>query len=186
MDNKDLNQEYIAQAKYLYITGITPALSESCYEMVLQAISIAKKYGVKVIFDPNLRKKLWTEEQAREALLRISSQADIVLPSITEGEFMFGESCPNKLGELFLDRGASLVVIKVGSEGAYFFSKNQSQLVPGFPVEQVVDPVGAGDGFAAGFISGLLDHLSIDKAVERGNAVGAMVTMVNGDVEGLP
>jgi len=76
--------------------------------------------------------------------------------------------------------------MKVGAEGAYYFTKNESVLVPGFPVKQVVDPVGAGDGFAAGFLSGLIDGLDLEKAVERANAVGALVTMVNGDVDGLP
>ncbi|MFX0560479.1 sugar kinase [Tepidibacillus infernus] len=186
MNKDDLNEEYIAQAKYLHITGITPALSESCYEMVFEAIKIAKKNSVQIVFDPNLRRKLWDEKKARATLLEIASQADIILPGVEEGEFMFGEKNPQKLGELFIQHGASIAVIKAGDKGAYYFTKNESQYVPGFPVEQVVDPVGAGDGFAAGFISGLLDGLDLFEAVRRGNAVGAFVVMVNGDVEGLP
>ncbi|MBU8908953.1 sugar kinase [Desertibacillus haloalkaliphilus] len=186
MDKFDIDEEYISKARYLHISGITPALSQSCYEMVLEAISIAKKHGVKIIFDPNLRKSLWSEERAREVLLEIASQVDIILPGVSEGEFMFGEKDPETLGNLFLEHGAKLVVMKVGAAGAYYFTENESKLVEGFPVEQVVDPVGAGDGFAAGFTSGLLDGLSVAKAVERGNAVGAIVTTVSGDVEGLP
>ncbi|MFC0558300.1 sugar kinase [Halalkalibacter alkalisediminis] len=182
----DLDESYIASAKFLHITGITPALSESCYETVMQMISIARENGVKVVFDPNLRKKLWSEERAREVLLEIAAKSDIVMPGVAEGEFMFGENDPDKLGELFLNHGASLVVIKVGAKGAYYFTKEKSELVPGFPVEQVVDPVGAGDGFAAGVISGLLDQLPLNKAVERGNAVGALATQIPGDFEGLP
>ena len=149
-------------------------------------IKVARENEVKVIFDPNLRKKLWSEERAREVLLEIAAQSDIVMPGVSEGEFMFGETDPEKLGELFLNHGASLVVIKVGAKGAYYFTKEESKLVPGFPVEQVVDPVGAGDGFAAGVISGLLDQLPLTRAVERGNAVGAMATQIPGDFEGLP
>ncbi|AKU25408.1 sugar kinase [Geobacillus subterraneus] len=186
MKPEDLDEGYIARAKYLHITGITPALSESCYRTVIHGIELAKKHGVKVVFDPNLRKKLWAEETARETLLEISSRADIVLPGIDEAQFMFGQANPELLGERFLERGASLVVLKVGAKGAYYFTENGSQLVPGFPVEQVVDPVGAGDGFAAGFVSGLLDGLSLYEAVQRGNAVGAFATTVSGDVEGLP
>lgn len=55
-----------------------------------------------------------------------------------------------------------------------------------FPVSRIIDPVGAGDGFAAGLLSGLLDKRSLQEAVQRGCAVGAMVTQVNGDIEGLP
>ncbi|MBB5323235.1 2-dehydro-3-deoxygluconokinase [Anoxybacillus tepidamans] len=183
---EDLDERYIAQAKYLHITGITPALSESCYETVMHGIEIAKKHGVKIVFDPNLRKKLWPEEKARKTLLEIASKADIVLPGIDEAEFMFGQVDLEQLGKRFLEHGASIVVLKVGAKGAYYFTGTESRLVPGFPVEQLVDPVGAGDGFASGFVSGLLDGLSLYDAVQRGNAVGAFATMVSGDVEGLP
>ncbi|MDQ0229253.1 sugar kinase [Metabacillus malikii] len=182
----DLNQEYIASAKYLHITGITPALSESCKETIFEAIKLAKRHGRTVVFDPNLRLKLWDEATARATLLEIASEADIVLPGIAEGEFLFGERDPEKLGQLFLNHGASLVVMKNGAEGAFYFTEKESALIPGFPVKHVVDPVGAGDGFAAGFLSGLLDGLEVGKAVERANAVGALVTMVTGDVDGLP
>ncbi|PLS17734.1 sugar kinase [Bacillus sp. M6-12] len=186
LTKEDLDEEYIAKAKYLHITGITPALSDSCAETIYEAIAIAKRHNVKIVFDPNLRKKLWSEEKARNTLLEIASKADIILPGVSEGKFMFGESDPVKLGSLFLEHGASTVVLKLGAEGAIYFTKDEQRTVPGFPVKQVVDPVGAGDGFAAGFISGLLDGLELNKAVKRANAVGAFVTMVNGDVEGLP
>lgn len=186
LSKEDLNEEYIARAKYLHITGITPALSDSCAEAINEAIAIAKKHNVTIIFDPNLRKKLWSEEKARNTLLEIASRVDVILPGISEGQFMFGESDPIKLGKLFMDHGASTVVIKLGAAGAMYFTDEGQQAVPGFPVERVVDPIGAGDGFAAGFISGMLDGLQLVKAVERANAVGAFVTMVNGDVEGLP
>ncbi|MCT8137116.1 sugar kinase [Anaerobacillus sp. CMMVII] len=182
----DLEEAYIAKAKYLHITGITPALSDSCYQTVLHAIAIAKANRLKVVFDPNLRKKLWSEEKARSVLLEIAALADIILPGIDEGSFMFGETDPEKLGELFLQHGASVVILKAGAKGAYYFTESEKQFVPGFSVKTVVDPVGAGDGFAAGIISGLLDNLPLEKIVERGNAIGALATQVMGDFEGLP
>ncbi|KHF38739.1 sugar kinase [Halalkalibacter okhensis] len=186
LSKEDLDADYIAKAKYLHISGITPALSESCCDMIFEAIKMAKEHGLKIVFDPNLRKKLWSEEQARDVLLKIAAEADIVLPGVAEGEFLFGESDPETLGNRFLNHGASVVILKVGAEGAYYFTNEESVLVPGFKVEQVIDPVGAGDGFAAGFMSGVLDGLSLYEAVQRGNAVGAIVTTVTGDVEGLP
>lgn len=182
----DLSEKYIAKAKYLHITGITPALSESCYKTILKAIEIAKKHRVTIVFDPNLRRKLWSEEKARKVLLEIAALSDIILPGVDEGNFMFGESDPQKLGDLFLNLGAKLVVLKVGAKGAYYFTESSSKLVPGFPVKTVIDPVGAGDGFAAGVMSGLLEGLQVDLAVQRGNAVGAIATQVHGDFEGLP
>ncbi|MFC4559859.1 sugar kinase [Virgibacillus kekensis] len=186
MTSADLDEAYISKAKYLHITGITPALSESCRETVLKAVKHAKSAGVKVIFDPNLRRKLWSETRAREVLLELAGMADIVLPGVDEAEFLFGESDHETLGQAFLDNGASAVIMKLGKEGAYVASEEFSGIVPGFPVEDVTDPVGAGDGFAAGCLSGLIDGLAIKEAVQRGNGVGAMVTMADGDVEGLP
>ncbi|HEU5139772.1 MAG TPA: sugar kinase [Bacillales bacterium] len=186
MAPSDLNESYIAKANYLHLSGITPALSESCRETVMRAIEMAKENGVTVVFDPNLRKKLWSEDQARQVLLELASKADIVLPGIDEGKFLFGEDEPESMAKRFYDHGASAVVLKLGADGAYYCSKSESGYVSAFPVKRVVDPVGAGDGFAAGFLSGLLDDLSLEKAVERASAVGALVTMVKGDVEGLP
>ncbi|WP_223701496.1 sugar kinase [Sutcliffiella deserti] len=186
MQPYELDPSYIATSRFLHITGITPALSDSCYETVKKAVEIAKQHGIKVVFDPNLRRKLWSEERAREVLLELASLADIILPGIDEGRFMFGVDDPEKLGNLFLQNGSALVILKVGAKGAFYFTEKESALVPGYPVEEVVDPVGAGDGFAAGVLSGLLDGISLDAAVARGNAVGAMATMVQGDFEGLP
>ncbi|WP_164667212.1 sugar kinase [Virgibacillus doumboii] len=186
MKPSDLNEEYIASAKFLHITGITPALSESCYETVMKAVEIAKRNGVTIVFDPNLRRKLWSEEKARQALLEVSAKADIVLPGIDEAEFLFGQSDTETLARQLYKHGASIVVLKMGSNGAFYLSEKEQGHVPGFPVKHVVDPVGAGDGFATGFLSGLLDGLELEKSVKRGAAVGALVTMVKGDVEGLP
>lgn len=182
----DLDEDYIANAQYLHITGITPALSASCRETVLRAIEIANKYEVRVVFDPNLRRKLWDEGVARETLLQIAAKADIVLPGIDEAQFLFGNGEVQTLAEKFIDHGASTVVVKLGAQGAYYIDSSDKGTVSGLPVETVMDPVGAGDGFAAGFLSGLLDGLSVKSSVQRANAVGAMVTLVEGDVEGLP
>lgn len=186
MKPSDLNEAYIAQARFLHLTGITPALSESCRETVMRAIELAHKHEVTVVFDPNVRRKLWGEDHAKQVLLEIAAHADIVLPGHDEGVFLFGEENPEMIAKHFYDHGASIVALKLGAKGAYCLSDSERGLIPGFRVQNVIDPVGAGDGFAAGFLSGLLDDLTLKKAVERGNAIGAMVTMVRGDVEGLP
>ncbi|MCA0991414.1 sugar kinase [Pseudalkalibacillus hwajinpoensis] len=187
LEMDDLNEDYIANATFLYISGITPALSESCKTVIMRAISIAKEHDTKVVFDPNIRKKLWSEEEARTTLLEISNQSDIVLPGIAEGAFLFGTTDDKEIAQSFLNLDdVSCVVVKRGERGAYYSTPESSGEVDAYEVRNVIDPVGAGDGFAAGFLSGLLDHLSIEKAVERACAVGAMVTTIPGDFEGLP
>jgi 2-dehydro-3-deoxygluconokinase len=182
----DVEESYIAKANYLYLTGITPALSSSAKETIFHSIALAKKNGVKVVFDPNLRRKLWGEAEATETLLSIAKQSDIVIPGKSEGAFLFDTEDPVEISESFLALGASLVVVKLGEKGAYYTDNQNSGFIPGFTVPNVIDPVGAGDSFAAGLLSGLLDNESLVKSVERACAMGAMTVMVNGDYEGLP
>lgn len=186
MSTEDVNESYIKHAKFLHITGITPALSTSCYETIIRAIEIARKHQVKVVFDPNIRHKIWNGNQAKSVLLEIVAKSDIVLPGLSEAEFLFGDKELETLAQEIYNYGASIVAIKCGANGVYYLSEAESGMVAGIPIKNVVDPVGAGDGFAAGFLSGLLDELSLKAAIERGNAVGALATRVHGDVEGYP
>lgn len=186
MTPEDLNESYMKQAKYLLITGITPALSDSCYDTTIRAVEIAKDNEIPVIFDPNLRTKLWSEEKARKTLLEIMKQSDIVLPGMGEGEFLLGTYEAEEMAHKIQQLGPKKVILKLGEKGAYYLSDQEQGYVGAYSVKRVVDPVGAGDGFAAGFISGLLDGLDLKASVQRGAAVGAMVTMIEGDVAGLP
>lgn len=186
MTPQDLNQDYIASAKFLHVSGITPALSESCHQTVLEAIKIAKSKGVKISLDPNIRLKLWSEQRAREVIMEMLSQSDIVLPGQEEGRLLVGTDDPVKIANKMLRAGAKIVVIKLGEKGAYYATEDKAEFVPGYSVSKVVDPIGAGDGFAAGFISGLLKGWDITESVRLANAVGSRVTQVIGDVEGLP
>ncbi|GAA0286213.1 2-dehydro-3-deoxygluconokinase [Gracilibacillus halotolerans] len=183
---EDIDVSYIDSAKILHVTGITPALSDSAYEAVIYAMKIAKEHHVKIVFDPNLRRKLWSEDRARSVLKEMVSLSDIVLPGMDEATFLYGEQSKEMVAEAFLEEGAELVIMKLGKEGAYVHSEEEQFLVEGFPVDQMIDPVGAGDGFAAGFISGLLDDLSLYEAVTRANAIGSMQVQIRGDYEGLP
>lgn len=182
----DINEDYIAKAKYLHLTGITPALSESCLETILHSIDVAKKHGVKVVFDPNIRLKLWTKEQATPVLKIIAQKSDIFLPGIEEGMMLSGEENPQKIAEYFLSGETSTVVIKLGEAGAYYANSSKSGHVKGERLEKIVDPIGAGDGFAAGLMSGLLRNLSLEESVGMANRVASFALMVPGDSEGYP
>lgn len=185
MKPEELDEEYITSAKYLHVTGITPALSDDCYFTVMKAINIAHSHGVKISFDPNLRRKLWPEVRARKVLMEMLTKSDIVMPSVKEAEFLFDTKDVYKQAEIILDHGPSIVVLKDNTKGTYFFNKDCRGFIPNFKVN-VVDSVGAGDAFAAGFLSGLINGYPISKAVERGNAMGAFAVTASGDVEGLP
>ena len=97
-----------------------------------------------------------------------------------------GKSTPTEIADFYLERGAALVVIKLGPGGAFVKDREKKMLAPARPVAKVVDTVGAGDGFAVGLISALLEGLPPDKAAVRGNQIAALVIQQIGDSEGLP
>jgi 2-dehydro-3-deoxygluconokinase len=183
---EDLDEEYIKTAKILHLTGITPALSQSARETVFRAIQIAKDNGVLVSFDPNIRLKLWSVNEARPVLLKIAESADVIFPGIDEGKILLGMEKPEEIAKAFIDMGCKIIAIKLGKEGCYVANKDQGEYVAGYPVDEVEDTVGAGDGYAAGFLSGILRNLSLSECAQYANGVGAMATLVSGDMEGLP
>jgi 2-dehydro-3-deoxygluconokinase len=177
-------------AKILFVTGITPALSESCRAAVFSAIDEAHARGMKVVFDPNVRYKLWSPEEATPVLLRIAEQSDVVLPGIDEAGLLTGirshsrSQAPN-VAERLLHGRTELVAIKLGPSGAYYLTHDESGFVPGFEVEQV-DEIGAGDAFASGIVSGLLQGFPVSEAVRWACALGAFAVTGVGDYESLP
>ncbi len=186
MDKNDVREEWIKQARVIHITGITPALSDSCKELVMEVIRLAKQHGTLISFDPNIRLKLWDVKKARETLIPIAKQCDIFLPGKSEMKLLSGfkeikdiESCLN-------DWQVPLTVMKDGANGAWVVEKGESTFVPAFKVKRVVDEIGAGDAFAAGFLHGFLQKKSHETAVKMGHACAAFVVSSEGDTNGLP
>lgn len=186
ISKQELDHEYIAKAKYLHLTGITPALSDSAQEAVFTMLKLAKENRQKIIFDPNVRLKLWSSKAAREVLVEIAKQSTIVMPGLEEGQLLTNKIIPEDIANDLLKYETEVVVIKLGEEGAFYATRNESAYVSGYKVRNIVDTVGAGDGFAAGFISGLLNGWSYSEAVKLGNRIGAYALEVEGDVEGYP
>lgn len=172
---------------HLHVTGIPPALSDSCRETSIAMMKAAKAHGVQVSFDTNLRPALWPSEAVmRENINYLASLADIVLPGLGEGKLLTGFDTPEEIADFYLKQGAKAVIVKLGTKGSYVKTAEEAFYAPAYIVEQVVDTVGAGDGFAVGTISGRLEGLSWAEAVRRGAAIGALQVQVEGDNEGLP
>ncbi len=178
---------WLSSARHLHATGVFAALSDSCHATALRGMQLMRAGGRTVSFDPNLRPTLWpSPERMRDAINGLATQADWVFPGIEEGRVLTGIDTAEGIARFYRDRGARLVVVKLGPEGAYFDSEGGCGHVAGFPVERVVDTVGAGDGFAVGVISALLEGRSVSDAVRRGAWIGARAVQVPGDTEGLP
>ena len=187
LNRKDIEAIDFNGAKILHITGITAALSEETLDAVYAAIDKARENNMLITFDPNIRVQLWkSKEHMAKVLNDIASKCDVILPGIKEGNILTGKQTKEEIADFYLNNGAKAVIIKNGASGAYLKTLTGEKIVPGFKVEQVVDTVGAGDGFATGVLSGLLDGESYENALVKGNAIGALMVTSKEDNAILP
>ena len=175
------------QARHLHATGIPLALSAGCRALSHALVDGMRDAGRSISFDPNLRPSLWPDQgsMVRE-INALAAKADWVLPGLEEGRLLTGQHTPADIAAFYLDLGVTRVVIKLGEAGAYFRSAEGEGLVAPVPVSRVVDTVGAGDAFAVGVLSALLEGRPMAEAVARGNWCGSRAVQSRGDMEGLP
>lgn len=179
----DLPADLLTTAEILHVTGITPALSDTARATTFQAVETARAAGVTVSVDVNYRAKLWSRYDAGPILRDLVSRADIVFAGPEEAEVLLGPGVPPAEGLAAL--GPAEVVIKDGARGCKALIAGERLAAKALEVK-VVDPVGAGDAFVAGYLS---DHLAGAKPADRlatAIAAGAFAVTVPGDCEGLP
>lgn len=184
----DFNEPYFHSARHLHLSGVAAALSDSSYSLLMTAAKAMKAQGKTLSFDPNLRPVLWkSEAEMVEKLNALACQTDWVLPGLKEGAILTGQKTPEGIADFWLERGVKAVIIKTGADGAWFkCASGETGSVAAVKVDNVVDTVGAGDGFAVGVISALLEGHTLTQAVKRGNRIGARAIQFTGDSEGLP
>lgn len=188
MGPADVDEAWLRSARHLHATGVFAAISDTSLQAALKSMDVMRAAGRTISFDPNLRPTLWSSTEAmRHWINELAARADWVLPGMEEGLLLTGQATPEGVARFYRERGAKLVVVKLGQQGAYYDSDAAGTgRVDGFPVAQVVDTVGAGDGFAVGVISALLEGKPVPEAVRRGAWIGARAVQVLGDTEGLP
>jgi len=176
------------KARHLHITGITPALSAGCRELLFQTVAWARCKGLGISLDPTLDPSLWRSRSEMVATVNeLCALCDLVLPSLAEGQCLTGHESPARIAAQLLGSGARQVVVKLGDAGAWCAdSAGVACHVPGVQVPRIVDGTGAGDGFAVGVISGLLEGLDLPDAARRGNHIAARVLQYPGENDGLP
>ncbi len=183
---EDVPEELIRQARLLHFTGISLAVAGTLPEATLHAVELARRHGVQVSFDPNHRPRLWGAAAARRALDPVLRDLDLLLTGQSEIELLMGESDQRRLLAALRRRSIKVVVIKRGAAGALVASDDRLVLVPPVPVERVLDSVGAGDAFNAGFVAGYLNGLDIAESGKLGSALGAAALAGTGDYETVP
>src|SRR5439155_12874767 len=151
-----------------------------------RALPLPPAAGAIVAVDPNVRPQLWPTEQAcRETLRALVARADVVLLGHEDAEVLY----PGLSEEAVIDEvragGATTVVLKLGDRGAVAVQDGAWARVEAHPIT-VVDTVGAGDGFDAGFVAGWLRGFSLPRCLALAARIGAAAVAVAGDWEGFP
>lgn len=182
----DIDPAWIEQCKIIHITGITPSLSERCSELVMEVIRLGKKHHKLISFDPNVRLKLWTIEEAQKALLPIIKESDIFFPGIDELKQLLNLKTVKDFEKFALEWEIPTMVVKDGAKGAWLIEDEQTTFVEAFEINNVIDEVGAGDAFAAGFLHGYLNSKTRVESIIYGHALAAFAISTEGDTYGLP
>jgi 2-dehydro-3-deoxygluconokinase len=183
----DINPELIKNAKILFSSGISMAISDSARKAVVKAFKIAREAGVMTAFDPNYRETLWqSAEKAVDALSEILPLVDVFLPSFPDDTAsMIGVDRPELVLDYFLFKGVKLVVVKAGAQGCYIGYKRQVEHVPAVPVK-AIDTTGAGDAFNAGFLHGLDAEESLINCAKLGVTAAGLKVLNRGTATAMP
>ena len=175
----------LQHSRWLHVSGISMAISESACDTVLAAIEAAQTHGTHVSLDANLRLRLWPLPRARACLKAALAGCDLFLPSLEDMVSLCGLHEPQAIVQWCHDQGARQVVLKLGPDGALASNGTGRLLVPGRRVT-VLDATGAGDCFSGHLVARLSagDHLF--EATRRANAAASLAVQGLGAVAPLP
>lgn len=178
-----LDDPAVRDAALVHLTGITPALSASCRALVDRALRPERPYAVS--FDVNHRPALWGDEPAAEILLPLAARADLVLVGLDEAQALWGPALTSADAVRALLPQPRVLVVKDGARAATAYVGQGTYTVPA-PKVRVVEPVGAGDAFAGGFLAGLLRYDDPVRALRLGHLTAASALRVPADHGPLP
>lgn len=168
ISEREVNYDIIETAKILHVAAafLVPGLDGVPMARVLAR---ARKMGVKTVLDT-----AWDAEGRWMQLVEpCLHHVDIFVPNLEEAQMLTEKRKPSEIAEVFQGYGITTVVIKLGADGCFARTPDTEFSVPAFRVDKVVDTLGAGDCFVAGFIAGLVKGWGLRKACRFANAVGA-------------
>lgn len=180
----DVSGGHFDSASLLHITGITPALSESASDAIDRAVAEATARAIPVSFDLNYRAALWTEATAAPVMRRLAAASTIVFAGMDEARLIAPHAESAAIAaEAIADLGPSEVVIKLGADGCFALSEGRASSAASIPVD-VVDTVGAGDAFVAGYLSAYLEGANVEVRLATAVTAGAFACLSPDDWRG--
>ncbi len=194
-------EPHLTDADVLHVTGITPALSDTCRDTIFATLNYARGHDLPVSFDLNYRPQLWEPAEARGVFEAMVARSSLFKLGHDEAETVWGNGWPaEQYAEHFQRLSGGLVIVTRGKHGAVAFDGASRVDHRGYDVE-VVDPVGAGDAFVAGFLAGILRDRTfaelmqldasarrrvIEESLEIANVCGALTCTRHGDTAAMP
>ena len=171
---EELDWEYIAQAEWLHLSGITPALSQTCRQSTIQIAAHARERGCRVSFDVNYRSLLWSPDEARDAFCEILPYVNLLIATEADARLLLGqapgrEALLERLYELY---APDAIVITCGADGSMACDGAGVYRSHGYRVH-TVNRLGAGDAFDAGLLYGYLTS-GLQAGLDYGSAMAAL------------
>lgn len=178
---EELDEDYIAGAYAVHFPGmlleLTPEMRASCEKLV----EIAKKNGVLVSFDPNIRREIAADAAALERLRWAVRNADIIAPTLDEGRMLTGETTVGGVLRALHAMGPKIIALTRDKDGAVLSRGGQVAIARGIPIH-AVDPTGAGDSFAAALCVGIQEDMPLDRLAAFCNCTGSLVCTKKGAI----
>lgn len=172
----------LGDTDWLHITGITPALSDSCRELTMHVAREAHRLGARLSLDVNVRPALWDSvDRCRSTLLELCRWADICFVGLEEADILVGSRSAHTVRDRLDLEPTQSLVLKQGSRGATLLAGGDEWTEPAFAAP-VVDVVGAGDAFAAGVLAGTMRGLPPATQLKLGNYLASLVIQSFEDV----
>ena len=190
---EDIKRETLSGASFVNF-GSIPLIKDPVRSATQRFARLAREMGIPVAFDVNLRRHLWESiETARKTIDSMLNLATIVKMSEEEIPPLLGVEDPEEGARILVNRGASLALVSLGAEGAFYATRDFAGHLPTFQVDKVVDATGAGDAFLAAALTHLSespewlsDEATVREAVRRGTAAGALACTDYGAMRALP
>lgn len=191
---EEIDESLFRTHRILHFVSIS-LISEPARSATKRAVMLAKENGMIVSYDPNLRLGLWeSEQQARQMIISMLPEADVLKISEEELTFITGEKDIQKGVDALASYNIPLIVVTLGENGSYAFTKEGSIFTPALKVE-AVDTTGAGDAFVSGMLyclherEGTMDSLSlaeVEKMTKFASVSGALAASTKGAMTALP
>lgn len=181
-----IDERVVLKSRVFCIGSVMPDIDMD-FKSIAELLEMARSQGVVTAADAMLLQPIIGRKNAEtmlDELSQILNQLDYFLPSGDEARGITGEKDPELAAKKLHEMGASNVVVKLGGEGCLISDGVETRIVPSFPVK-VVDTVGAGDNFVAGFLFGLSKRWNMERCALLGNATAALSVMGTGAVTGV-